>query len=93
MAEISRSERVEGSFTGKRGKIVSTRRIGASGKPKIHVVTLPNRHAAEDAARNQGGGNPPIHHAAHQEGQRPHFHAADNAGEKIEDGVHFEYYE
>ena len=31
-----------------------------------------------------------LHHAS-QEGQRPYFHAADKAGEKIEDGIHFEY--
>ena len=92
MAEIARWELVEESFTRKPGKIITTRRIGASGKPMIHLVTLTNRHAAEDAAQNQGCGNPPIHHAS-QEGQIPHFHAADKAGEKIEDGVHFEYYE
>ena len=93
LAEIARSELVEEqeSKEKKPRKIVKTRRIGPSGKPMIHVVRLPNRHAAEDAARNQGHGNPPIHHAAHQVGQRPHFHAADKAGEKIRDGVHFEY--
>ena len=92
MAEIARSELVEESFTRKPRKIVTILRIGASGKPMIHVVKLPNSHAAEDAARNHCCGNPPIHHAS-QEGQRPHFHAADKAGEKLEEGVHFEYYE
>ena len=40
LAEIARSELVEESFTRKPRKIVTIRRIGASGKPMIHVVKL-----------------------------------------------------
>lgn len=70
---------------------IGTRCIGPSGKPMLHFKLLPNRKVAEEAAREAGRGNPPVHHAAHGAGERPHFHPADRYGNIIKDGAHYEY--
>ena len=57
----------------------------------LHCKLCPNRKRAEDAAREAGKGNPPIHHTAHEPGQRLHFHPADRYGNIIKDGAHYEY--
>ncbi|CAF0881720.1 unnamed protein product [Adineta steineri] len=70
---------------------IGTRGVGPSGKPKIHIIQCSSRKKAEDAARNAGKGNPPIHEAA-KSGFPAHFHPADRWGRKIQDGTHFVYY-
>jgi tetratricopeptide (TPR) repeat protein len=75
--------------------IVVTRKMGPSGKAMHHFRLCPSRKEAEDAARAAGTG-PPIYHAAHGSGQRPHFHPVyfdkkTNKYEKLEDGSHYEY--
>jgi hypothetical protein len=70
---------------------IGTRCTGPSGKPILHFKRLPNRKSAEDAARSAGKGNTPVHHTAHEPGQRPHFHPADRYGNIIKDGSHYEY--
>ncbi|CAF1396493.1 unnamed protein product [Rotaria sordida] len=72
-------------------KINIARCEGPSGKPMLHFRLLPNRKSAQEAAREAGRGNPPVHHTAHGPGQRPHFHPADRYGNIIKDGAHYEY--
>ncbi|CAF0896077.1 unnamed protein product [Brachionus calyciflorus] len=67
------------------------RGVGPSGKPMDHFQDKNSRKAAEDAARNAGKGNKPIHHSPHKPGQRPHFHPADKNGEKLNKGQHYSY--
>ncbi|CAG7831549.1 unnamed protein product [Allacma fusca] len=71
--------------------ITGGRKIGGSGKPHLHFILLPSRKAAENAARNAGKGNTPVHHTAHKPGQHPHFHPADRSGNIIKDGSHYGY--
>lgn len=70
---------------------IGTRCVGPSGKFMLYFKLLPSRKYAEEAAREAGRGNPPVHHAAHEPGQRPHFHPADRHGNIIKDGLHYEY--
>ncbi len=70
---------------------IGTRCTGPSGKPMLHFKRFPNRKSAEDAARSAGKGNTPVHHTAHEPGQRSHFHPADRYGNTIKDGSHYEY--
>ncbi|CAG7831551.1 unnamed protein product [Allacma fusca] len=67
------------------------RKIGGSGKPQQHFPAHKSRKTAEDAARNAGKGNKPVHHTAHQPGQSPHYHPADRNGNIIKDGSHHQY--
>ncbi|OXA58773.1 hypothetical protein Fcan01_06382 [Folsomia candida] len=83
------SEAVWGAVA--RGAINIGRKIGGSGKPVQHFKNLPNRKAAENAARNAGKGNTPVRHTPHQPGQTPHFHPADRNGNIIKDGSHYGY--
>jgi RHS repeat-associated protein len=62
--------------------------IGPSGKPKIHTADMPNRKAAEDAAKSAGSGKPMKH--PNDKGQPPHFHPTDANGNKIP-GPHFNF--
>lgn len=70
---------------------IGTRKIGPSDKPVLHFVNHPNRKSAQEAAREAGKGNPPVHHTAHKPGEKPHFHPADRNGEIIKDGSHHNY--
>lgn len=82
---------LSGEISSQRFRIPSGRGIGGSGKPRDHFKQLNSRKAAEDAARNAGKGNPPIHHQPHKPGQSPHFHPADKKGEKLNQGQHYSY--
>ena len=59
-------------------------KMGPSGKPMRHNVQYPSRKAAQDGARNQGKGNPPIQHNGH-------YHGATKDGEKRLPNVHHNY--
>ncbi|CAF1052658.1 unnamed protein product [Brachionus calyciflorus] len=63
---------------------------GPSGKPDLHFISKNSKASARDAARQAGSG-PPIHHSAHEQGQRPHYHPADRKGDIIKNGQHFNY--
>jgi hypothetical protein len=88
--EVSRVK-VSGGSTAPPKPTIGTRGIGPSGKPKIHVIESSSRKKAEEAARDAGRGNPPIHESA-KNGFPAHFHPADRWGRKIQDGTHFVYY-
>ena len=62
--------------------------LGPSGKPKIHTTDLPNRKAAQDAAKSAGAGTPMEHPP--NDVQPPHFHPTDKKGNKIP-GPHYNY--
>ena len=68
---------------------ISKAETGGSGKPRIHKKPHPSRKRAEEAAAEEGPG-PPINHP-HPKRGRPHFHPADEEGEKIPGGTHHEY--
>lgn len=74
-----------------RFRFPSGRGTGGSGKPRDHFINKNSRKEAENAARDAGKGNKPIHHSPHKPGQSPHFHPADKNGEKINSGQHFGY--
>lgn len=88
---ISRSRRRVGRRIGKLARKIFQRGTGPSGKPLRHFKDLPNRKAAENAARNAGKGNKPIEHKAHKPGQKPHYHPTDKKGKKKDDGSHYRY--
>jgi len=56
---------------------------------RIHNVLLKNRKTAQEAAREAGKGNTPIHHRA-SNGKNPHFHPVGKNGKKIP-GAHYSY--
>ena len=62
-------------------KGIPPNQLGPSGKPKIHTVDHSSRKKAKDAARRDGKTGP-IKNPS-DEGQPPHFHAADKYGKKI----------
>ncbi len=73
------------------GTIVPSRGIGPSGKPKIHNPKFSSKKDAFEAAKRASkGGQDPIHHANPTVGD-PHYHPADEAGEIIKNGVHYNY--
>ena len=73
------------------GTIVPSRGIGPSGKPKIHMSRSSKKSEAfQKAKRASAPGQDPMHHAHPTVGD-PHYHAVDNLGRKIEDGVHYTY--
>lgn len=62
-----------------------------SGKPPFHVIKLPSRKAAADAARTRTAkGKTPMEHKSPKRGG-PHFHSVDGNGCKRKDGCHYEY--
>jgi len=71
-------------------RLPPSRGTGPSGKPTIHNKQLPNRKTAQEAAREAGKGNPPIHHGP-SNGKNSHFHPADKTGRKLPDGSHYSY--
>ena len=71
--------------------MISGRGKGPSGKVDRHFVDKPNRKSAQEAAREAGKGNPPIHHQAHEPGQKPHYHPTNKDGSIKKDGSHFNH--
>jgi hypothetical protein len=67
------------------------RSIGPSGKPKVHIVNHPTRKRAQDAARNDGRGQPMHHPSPERKGGSPHYHPVDKYGNKTRGGVHHNY--
>jgi hypothetical protein len=65
------------------------RGVGGSGKPRQHFTQKKSRKEAQEAARRQGGGRPPIQH--NERGQKSHFHPSDKQGNIRKDGSHFQY--
>jgi hypothetical protein len=67
----------------------NARKLGPSGKPLLHFPFFKSRKDAYDAAR-QGGQGKPVHHPNPTNGCS-HFHATDDNGEIIKDGIHYGY--
>ena len=67
------------------------RKIGGSGEPMQHFVQCKSKADARERARSHSRGRSPIHHTAHDVGQKSHFHPANKSGEKYSDGSHYEY--
>ena len=61
------------------GKDRENRQAGPSGKPMQHKVQCNGRGATEEAAR-RGGQAAPVHHTAHEPGQRNHYHPTNEDG-------------
>jgi hypothetical protein len=70
----------------------TSRGVGGSGEPRIHVKQHSSRKKAKDAARQAGDGAP--EHDAAGKGQAAHFHAT-RKGKRVksgrEGGVHHSY--
>ena len=77
VAEMSAAERRAHYIA----KGVPEGQFGPSGYPKVHIVEKPTLKQAEEAARNAGG-SAPIKHTQ-DAGQPTHFHAVDEAGNKL----------
>lgn len=67
------------------------RKIGGSEKPHQHFVQCNSKADARERARSHSRGRSPIHHTAHEVGQKNHYHPANKDGEKYADGSHYEY--
>ena len=67
------------------------RQTGPSGKPEQYFIQCNSKADARERARSRSGGRTPIHHTAHEVGQKNHYHPANKDGEKHPDGTHFEY--
>jgi RHS repeat-associated protein len=64
-------------------------KLGPSGKPMVNRVKHSSPKEAKDPARNEGKGSPEKHQSP-KIGD-PHYHPADEQGEKIPGGTHHEY--
>lgn len=67
------------------------RKTRVDGKPYIHFVQCNSKADAKERARSSSGGRTPIHHTAHDVGQKNHYHPANKDGGKYADGSHYEY--
>ena len=73
------------------GSIVPGRGIGPSGNPKLHFPKYKTKKEAWEAAKRASkGGQDPIHHENPEVGER-HYHAADENGATLKNGVHYGY--
>lgn len=70
-------------------KGVPASQLGPSGYPKVHVVEKPTLKQAEEAARNAGGSAPEKN--TQDVGQPTHFHAVDEAGNKLKGAKNVHY--
>jgi RHS repeat-associated protein len=70
-------------------KGISPKDLGPSGKRKLHVTRHSTLKGAKDATTHEGKGAPMKH--SHPKVGRQHYHATDEAGEKIPGLAHHEF--
>lgn len=68
------------------------RKQGPSGELQQHFIECSSRAEARNRAKEASNHHKaPIHHTAHEPGQKPHYHPVDANGEIKKNGQHFTY--
>ena len=63
-----------------------------SGQLEQYFIECKSRGEAKNQAQQASNHHkPPVHHTAHEPGQKPHYHPADAKGEIKKNGQHFTY--